>query len=83
MSFFHCRLKTTSNELSLEPSELNEFPAYIVETLPLPRLNVTFYAQIVLKEVSMKPHGNSSKLMRSRSVFAPKEAEIHRGFAMA
>ena len=56
MSFFHSRLKTTSNELSLESSELNEFPAYIVETLPLPRLNVTFYAQIVLKEVSMKPH---------------------------
>ena len=76
MSFFYCRLKTTSNELYLESSELNEFPAYIVETLPLPRLNVTFYAQIVLKEVSMKPHGNSSKLMRSRSVFARKKEKV-------
>ena len=75
MSFFYCRLKTTSNELSLEPSELNEFPAYIVETLPLPRLNVTFYAQTVLKEEGVMLH-ELEQNQQTRSVFARKKEKV-------
>ena len=75
MSFFYCRLKTTSNELSLEPSELNEFPAYIVETLPLPRLNVMFYAQTVLNEEGVMLH-ELEQNQQTRSVFARKKEKV-------
>ena len=75
MSFFYCRLKTTSNELYLESSELNEFPAYIVETLPRPRLNVTFYAQIVLNEEGVMLH-ELEQNQQTRSVFARKKEKV-------
>ena len=54
---------------------MNFLPAYLVETFPLPRLNVTLYVQTVLNEEGVMLH-ELEQNQQTRSVFARKRKKF-------
>ena len=54
---------------------MNFLPAYLVETFPQPRLNVTLYVQTVLKEEGVMLH-ELEQNQQTRSVFARKKEKV-------